>query len=209
MSISKQKSFVYWLNFPEGFGFFQLNSSQNLTWEMERACIPSNLGPPDAIVEQVELCLEGPAIAGRLELRRAATSSGSQWRTTVIRPLLSMIFQDGIWSCRPSVYRVSQTIVGMASITARKKIFSNICGKFYEKLACFTYFLKDFCNFCNIFWDLAEFITTSNTFFDLRDSLTQKAGPPCIPKRRLARIKTHQLYRFIQLSHTFLFYGKG
>ena len=59
-------------------GFLQLNSSQNLTWEMERACIPSNLGPPDAIVEQVELCLEGPAIAGRLELRRAATSSGSQ-----------------------------------------------------------------------------------------------------------------------------------
>jgi hypothetical protein len=90
---------------------------------MERACIPSNLGPPDAIVEQVELCLEGPAIAGRLELRRAATSSGSQWRTTVIRPLLSMIFQDGIWSCRPSVYKVSQTIVGMASITARNKIF--------------------------------------------------------------------------------------
>ena len=133
-------------------GFLQLNSSQNLTWEMERACIPSNLGPPDAIVEQVELCLEGPAIAGRLELRRAATSSGSQWRTTVIRPLLSMIFQDGIWSCRPSVYRVSQTIVGMASITARNKIFfSNICGKFYEKLACFTYFFKDFCSFCNIF----------------------------------------------------------
>ena len=132
--------------------FLQLNSSQNLTWEMERACIPSNLGPPDAIVEQVELCLEGPAIAGRLELRRAATSSGSQWRTTVIRPLLSMIFQDGIWSCRPSVYRVSQTIVGMASITARNKIFfSNICGKFYGKIACFTYFFQDFCSFCNIF----------------------------------------------------------
>ena len=123
------------------WNFLTLNSSQNLTWEMERACIPSNLGPPDAIVEQVELCLEGPAIAGRLELRRAATSSGSQWRTTVIRPLLSMIFQDGIWSCRPSVYRVSQTIVGMASITARNKIFFQYLWEILWKNGRFYIFL--------------------------------------------------------------------
>ena len=123
---------------------------------MERACIPSNLGPPDAIVEQVELCLEGPAIAGRLELRRAATSSGSQWRTTVIRPLLSMIFQDGIWSCRPSVYRVSQTIVGMASITARNKIFFQYVWEILWKNGIFYIFLYIFLQVLQYFWNLAE-----------------------------------------------------
>ena len=36
------------------------------TWEIERVCIPRSLGPPEAIVEQVELCLDGPAMAGKV-----------------------------------------------------------------------------------------------------------------------------------------------
>ena len=38
---------------------------------------------------------------------------------TVILPRLSMIFQEGVWSCSPIEYSVSHTTVGIASITER------------------------------------------------------------------------------------------
>ena len=63
--------------------------------------MPKSRGPPEAIVEQVELWRVGPAIAGKAEPRKAATSSGSQWSTTVTRPLLSITFHEGILSCKP------------------------------------------------------------------------------------------------------------
>ena len=50
----------------------------SFTCDMERVCIPRSLGPPEAMVEHVELCREGPAIAGRLVPLKAAISSGSQ-----------------------------------------------------------------------------------------------------------------------------------
>ena len=84
------------------------------TCDRDRVCTPKSLGPPDAIVE-VELCLDGPEIAWN------SAPSLSQCKTTVIRPLLSIIFQEGVWSCKPMAYSVSHTIVGMASITAEKK----------------------------------------------------------------------------------------
>ena len=93
------------------------HENQMHTCDRDLVCTPKSLGPPDAIVE-VELCLDGPEIAWN------SAPSLSQCNTTVIRPLLSIIFQEGVWSCKPMAYSVSHTIVGMASITAeRKKIF--------------------------------------------------------------------------------------
>lgn len=40
----------------------------------------------------------------------------SQCSTTVTRPLLSMIFQEGVSSCSSNAWIVSQTIFGMADI---------------------------------------------------------------------------------------------
>ena len=85
-------------------------------WEIER--MPKSLGPPEAIVEQVELWRVGPAMAGNADPRSAATSSGSQCKTTVTRPLLSITFHEGTLSWRPKEYRVSQTMLGIISMTA-------------------------------------------------------------------------------------------
>jgi hypothetical protein len=99
----------------------------------------------------VRPCLEGPALqlpwcckAGSMN----PPPSFSQCRTTVILPLLSMIFHEGTWSCRPIEYRVSQTIVGMASITEiiqrrielrqiRNCSKCHICPELDAKVGCF------------------------------------------------------------------------
>ena len=65
------------------------------TCDIDLEWTPSNLGPPAAIVEQVELCREGPA--------RGKGPSRSQCSTTVIRPLLSIIFQEGVWNKNTAV----------------------------------------------------------------------------------------------------------
>ena len=84
------------------------------TWETDLECTPRSLGPPAAMVEHVELCLEGPG-------SDSAPPSRSQCSTTVIRPLLSMIFQDGVWNNKHHyilaiVMRKEVGTIGMAQI---------------------------------------------------------------------------------------------
>merc|ERR1719402_176979 len=73
------------------------------------------------MVEHVEDWREGPRLTPvEPTCKDGVCPSGcsfSQCKTTVIFPLLSMIFQEGTSSCSPSAASVSQTILGMVDTT--------------------------------------------------------------------------------------------
>ena len=63
---------------------------------MDLVCTPSScLGPPEAMVEHMDPCLDGMAEEEWPRAARAEPGSFSQCSTTVMRPLESMIFQEG------------------------------------------------------------------------------------------------------------------
>ena len=99
-------------------------------WLAPRVLTPSSRGPPAAMVLEVELCLEVTRLTPPLPPPPGPTARAGGWpggcsfsqcSTTVIFPLLSMIFQDGISSCRPSAAKVSHTILGMVETTEREE----------------------------------------------------------------------------------------
>lgn len=69
----------------------------------------------------------------------------SQCSTTVTRPLLSMIFHEGVSSCSSRAWIVSQTILGMAEIAATNVKHGCQNTVFYSPQT-FKYFSLNFFN---------------------------------------------------------------